>query len=142
MNPTRATPIISADAVAAVRLGLRRALFRAYLPVTPNSRVGTPSSPTAGPTSTGPRVNTPRTIVIAPSPISGRPSWPDADRPMANDATPAPVSSRPKAARQNDAPERSTATSRRAAIGRTRLARTAGTTPTARSRPRRRRAPS
>ncbi len=29
MNPTRATPIISADAVAAVRLGLRRAFSRA-----------------------------------------------------------------------------------------------------------------
>ena len=104
MNPTRATPIISADAVAAVRLGLRRAFCRAYLPVTPNSRVGTPSSPTAGPTSTGPSVNTPRTTVIAPSPISGRPSWPDADRPTANDATPAPVSSSPKAARPERRP--------------------------------------
>ena len=38
MNPTRPTPIISADALAAVRFGLRMAFSRASVPVTPRSR--------------------------------------------------------------------------------------------------------
>ena len=37
MNPTRATPIISAEAVAAVRRGLRLAFSRARWPVAPDT---------------------------------------------------------------------------------------------------------
>ena len=45
MKPTRATPIISAEAVAAVRRGLRLAFSRARWPVAPDSLgTGTPST--------------------------------------------------------------------------------------------------
>ena len=42
MNPTRATPTISAEAVAAERRGLRLAFSRARWPVAPDSLVGAP----------------------------------------------------------------------------------------------------
>src|SRR5689334_24274487 len=87
---------------------------------------GQPSRPITGRTSTGPSVNTPRTTVTAPSPMSGSAPEPDADRPATKAATPAPASSPPATTRPADGPCRSTATSRNAAIGRVRPARTAG----------------
>ncbi len=66
--PTSATPIISADAVAAVRRGLRMAFSRASCPRAPVSRGSTsPRTRTTGRASTGLRVATPRNPASAPS---------------------------------------------------------------------------
>ena len=67
MNPTRATPIMSAAAVADVRLGLRRAFSWARCPAVPDTaRAGMPSTRSTGRASTGPSTNTPSTVVTAP----------------------------------------------------------------------------
>ena len=60
MNATRVTPIISAEAVAAVRFGFRMAFSRARLPATPRRRGrGLPSSQLTGRARTGPSTTVP-----------------------------------------------------------------------------------
>ena len=70
ISTTRATPIISADAVAAVRFGLRAALSRASTPVIPrNAATGAPTSRTKRGPTTGPSTTTPANTARAPTPI-------------------------------------------------------------------------
>ncbi len=122
---TTATPIMRAEAVPAVRRGLRTALRRASVPDTPRrAAAGAPSRPAAGRAATGPSRTTPTTVARAPRPvseISPSPRVPAKTRP-----TPAAVSAAPAAARSRELADRSTAASRRAASGAVRAARTAG----------------
>jgi hypothetical protein len=122
---TTATPIIRALAVAAVRLGLRRALRRAREPVTPRSRSrGLPRRRTAVVDATGPRTTKATSASSAPSPAShtdGETRTPTSATVTATTARPVPVT-----ARRREAPEASTAVSRSAASGAVRPARTAG----------------
>ena len=74
---------------------------------------------------TGPSTNTPMIVATVPNPIRTR-AEPAPRIPAANDATPRPRTARPAPVRATDDPETSMATSRRAAIGLTRLDRTAG----------------
>ena len=75
MNPTRPTPIMSADAVVAVRLGLRMAFSRAIRLATPPKRaIGHPSSRAIGPAVTGPTTVNPMNTRKAPKPTSCRPA--------------------------------------------------------------------
>src|SRR5262245_4979313 len=67
--PIRASPIISAEAVAAVRRGLRRALATDIRPTVPHSRgYDTPSTRTIGLDSTGLTTVTPTSTPSAPTP--------------------------------------------------------------------------
>ena len=60
MNPTSATPTMSAAAVADVRFGLRRAFSWARCPAAPDTaRAGMPSTRSTGRARTGPSTNTP-----------------------------------------------------------------------------------
>ena len=71
MNPTRPTPIISADALAAVRLGLRMAFSRANWPVTPRSRgSGAPTARLSGSDDVRPSTDTPKKTSSAPTPTT------------------------------------------------------------------------
>ena len=132
MNPTRATPIISADAVAAVRLGLRRGVLPGERPSCRTCAAtgaadapGRPGERSPGRARTRRRSPATRTeteqlqALVAVAGDAGGERAPRR-RPVthqADDARGAPTR-----------PVRSTATSRSAAMGRTRLARTAGTT--------------
>ena len=138
MNPTSATPIISDDAVRAVRFGLRKALRVASSPLSPRIRSGRPNTDATGRASTGPRTDTPTNVVSAPTPTSAS----SPPRPASSAATPAAVITEPATARRAEPAERSTLTSRSAAIGAILAARRAGshadptvtTTPTANDR--------
>ncbi len=71
MNPTRPTPIISADALAAVRLGFRIAFWRASFPVTPRSRgSGAPTVRLSGSDTVRPSTDTPKNTSSAPAPTT------------------------------------------------------------------------
>ena len=70
MKPTRATPIIRADAVAAVRRGLRRAFSVARWPVAPDTLVGRPSTFMTGRAITGANTNIPKMMSSTPRPRS------------------------------------------------------------------------
>ena len=112
--------------MADVRLGLRLAFSRARRPVVPEMAwTGAPSTCMSGMASTGPSTNTPMMVATVPNPIRAR-AEPTPKIPAANDATPRPRTARPAAVRATDDPDTSMATSRRAAIGFTRLDRTAG----------------
>ena len=66
---TTAVPIISAEALPAVRRGSRIALRRASRPVWPRRRLGTqPSTLAAGRATTGPSTTAPTSVSSAPSP--------------------------------------------------------------------------
>ena len=128
MNTTSVTPITTADAVAEVRRGLRAAFSVARRPVTPRKRgSGSPRMRMVRPARTGPTTRKPTIRSPAPPPTRGRASVSPAcrhaaDRPQAPMARPtAPAMIRPR-----DRSERSTAMSRRAASGGTRVARIAG----------------
>ncbi len=70
---TRASPIINADAVEAVRSGLRLEFSRASPPATPpNRRAGQPSTAASGGTSLYESSETPLKISRAPRPIQRR----------------------------------------------------------------------
>ena len=120
-----ATPTISADAVAAVRRGLRSALSRASRPLTPRSAaIGAPST-AAGRAATGPRTTNPASVATAPA-------MPRPPRPAAPAITAAaPPGESAGAGYRTGAGIRagSAASSRSAASGGTREARTAGSTP-------------
>ena len=69
MSPTSATPIMSAAAVADVRLGLRIAFSRAIEPVMPLiCWIGMPSTELIGAAMIGPRTATPRKTMTIPRP--------------------------------------------------------------------------
>ena len=94
---TRASPIISADAVAAVRRGFRRAFLVASRPGVRNSwGNGRPSARTTGRLMTGASMATPRNTIAAPTPSSaiGPPS-----SPMPGSTAPATVTSDPTTSR-------------------------------------------
>ena len=138
MKPTSATPIISDDAVRAVRFGFRIALRVASSPLSPRIRSGTPNTLATGRASTGPRTATPTNVASAPTPTSAI----SPPSPANSAATPAAVITEPATARRAEPAERSTLTSRSAAIGAILAARRAGshadstvtTTPTANER--------
>ena len=122
-----ATPTISADAVAAVRRGLRSALSRASRPPTPRSAaIGAPSTVAAGRTATGPRTMNPASVPTAPAIAAASP--PPAAPAITAPAPPA-ISRKPDTERAWDIRAGSAASSRRAASGGTREARSAGSTP-------------
>ena len=122
MNPTSPTPIISDDAVRAVRFGLRIALRVASSPLSPRNRSGTPNNRAIGRASTGPSTDTPTNVASAPTPTSAI----SPDSPTSNAPTPPAVITVPTTARRFEPPERSTLTSRSAAIGAILAARRAG----------------
>ena len=121
---TTPMPIINADAVAAVRRGERMALRRARTPgMRRNRAIGAPITDPAGRAATGPTATTPAAVSSAPRPA--RPSAP-LDAPVTTATTPPASINEPATRRHRDDAERSTATSRSAASGATREARTAG----------------
>ncbi len=126
---TSASPIIRAAAVAPVRRGLRSALRRLSRPTTPNAGSRPrPSRRITGRTSSGPAI-TPATSVSTTPSASSDPAT--AVRSLstqpASAASPAAPTSDPAAARRrNGRPEPVSSRSARAAIGETRLARSAG----------------
>src|SRR5918996_894469 len=127
-NTTRPRPIISADAVAAVRRGLRIAFSRASLPGTPSARTGTPIVAATGLAISGVSIAMPMNVNATPAPtswsaLSGVPNSPYTRRPTPTASTMAPLTSR----NRSDRPGRSCA-SRSASIGAIRAARRAGTT--------------
>jgi hypothetical protein len=80
MNPTRPTPIISAEALAAVRLGLRMVFSRARVPVTPLMRgSGAPMARLSGSAIVRPSTETPRKTSSTPRPTirNALPGWPN-----------------------------------------------------------------
>ncbi len=91
---TTATPIISADAVAAVRRGLRIALRRARRPARPRSTaIGAPITAAAGRATTGPSSTKPIRVTSVPRPTRA------IEPPVTSSAAPAPVLTRPATAR-------------------------------------------
>ena len=69
MKETRPTPIISAEALAAVRFGFRIAFCRASFPVTPRSRgSGAPTARLSGSETVRPSTDTPKNTSSAPAP--------------------------------------------------------------------------
>src|SRR5215213_2964585 len=124
MKPTRATPIISAAAVEAVRFGLRIAFSRANVPLIFMPRcIGQPSTFDAGRANTGASTDTPMKVTRAPRPTR---AIAPLDRPLSIEPTPAAVISEPMIGRFRDVPVRSSATERIAAIGGTFAALRAG----------------
>ena len=125
---TTAVPTISAEALEAMRRGLRIALRRARRPVKPRaSPAPAPSTAADGRATTGPRTTNPTSMARAPSPARAiaPSSSDDADTTV---AAPAAAITKPAIARVRDAAERSMATSRSAASGATRDALSAGET--------------
>ena len=115
---TTPMPIISADAVAAVRRGERMALRRARAPgMRRNREIGAPITELAGRATTGPMATTPAAVSNAP-----RAAWPSAplEAPVTTMKTPPASVAEPATRRHRDDAERSTATSRNAASGATR----------------------
>ena len=124
-SATTAVPIISAEALPAVRRGSRMAFRRASRPVWPRRRLGTyPNTPAAGRATTGPRTTAPTSVSSAPSPA--RPSGWSAIVAVATVAIPRAVSTMPPINRLFEAEVESTADSRKAASGAIREARRAG----------------
>jgi hypothetical protein len=96
MKPMRATPIISADAVAAVRFGLRMAFSRARFPVTPRRPgSGAPMARLSGRAMVRPRTDTPKNTSRTPSPTRASALDPPPKRPPRSEATPRPSSTAP-----------------------------------------------
>ena len=127
MSPTSPTPIISAAAVAEVRLGLRIAFSRAIDPVMPLIlRIGAPRAALIGVAMIGPRMATPRKTTAMPTPTNSSPLLPK--RPSRSSTTPSMVTTPPTRARRGEVAEESMDESRMAAIGGMREARTAGKT--------------
>ena len=96
MNAIRPTPIISADALAAVRLGLRMVFSRARVPVTPLMRgSGAPIARLSGSAIVRPSTDTPRKTSSTPTPTIRKAleTWPN--RPVNSAATPSARMDRP-----------------------------------------------
>ena len=89
MNAIRPTPIISAEALAAVRLGLRMVFSRARVPVTPLMRgSGAPIARLSGSAIVRPSTETARKTSSTPAPTIRKAlgGWPN--RPVNSAATP------------------------------------------------------
>ena len=127
---TSASPIISAEAVDAVRCGLRRALSRARLPIGPAILVaGQPSHVARRGTIRADSRATPMKTMIAPAPIKPRvaPVPLTTNRPRATATNPSVTVAAELTLRYRDIrPSGSAAPSRTAAMGSTRVARSAG----------------
>ncbi len=124
----RVRPIISAAAVALVRLGLRMVFPRASAPARPGRRVsGSPASQASGRANPGPSTVTPRKHVPAPAAVRAMPA--PVNRPASTMMMPAMVSARPAAMRRADNAAGPDAASRSAWIGATLVARQAGARP-------------
>ena len=127
---TRVTPIISAAAVAAVRPGWRTLFSRARRPVIPKARsIGAPTTEAIGLTSRGLSSATPMNTAAAPLKTSVRAPLASLTRkrPAASEPAPASVSSAASGASSRDGrPCVTTAPSRSAITGATRIARSAG----------------
>ena len=67
---TRPSPTISADAVEAVRRGLRMAFSRPSLPWIPRPRMGQPMTPARGRAASGESIATPMNVTAAPRPTN------------------------------------------------------------------------
>ena len=128
---TSASPIISADAVEAVRAGFRVALSRARIPgAPPIDRAGAPSTAASGRTTLGAFIETPKKSSSTPSPSSSSrgpvaiplPSAPSETIAIAIASTTSEVTVPYLAQRDGG----NTEPSRTAAIGGTRVARRAG----------------
>ena len=131
-NVTTATPIASAVAAAAVRRGLRWALRRARVPVTPRHAArGRPRAPVTGRAMAGPRRTTPVVVARAPSPTAVSTPLPEPRRPATMVASPAASTVAPATVRSRDEAGGSAAEPRSASSGATRHVRTAGITLTA-----------
>ena len=103
MNPTRPTPIISADALAAVRLGLRMAFWRANWPVTPRSLgSGAPTARLSGSNTVRPSTDTPKNTSSAPAPTTRTRLAMSANRPVNSAATPRTRTAEPTMTRSLD----------------------------------------
>ena len=129
---TSAMPIISAEAVAAVRRGLRALFSRASLPEAPSIRgSGAPSARAAGRAMRGLSTATATKITRAPPPISVsvkavEPTEPN--NPIPASATPTNNAITPAVVRAAVPDDVNTPSSRRAAIGAMRAALNAGST--------------
>ena len=126
---TSARPIISADAVDAVRCGFRRELSRASTPAAPPSRMaGQPRIPESTGMAGADSMATPTKTISVP-PIRSRSTFdvPWEKSPKISSAKPTAVSSAAIGVRTRaNRPGGSVAPSRTAAIGGTRVARSAG----------------
>src|SRR5690606_14494608 len=128
MRVTSVTPMVSAAAVDAVRLGLRAAFSPASRAETPpTGPITRASSRLNGEAIVGPitRANDTRTIT-APTPTMATGLGPVSARPRPISAPPTRTMSTPTTIRDRDRFERSIDTSPRAAIGGTRAERQAG----------------
>jgi hypothetical protein len=118
MKATSPTPIISAAAVEAVRLGLRMAFSRASTPAMPRSlAMGQPITRATGRAITGPSTATPRNVNTAPPPTTASALSGLANRPMKSCSKPRAKTSPPSARRTIDRPDSSTLIDRMAATG-------------------------
>ncbi len=127
--PTRASPTISAAAVAPVRRGLRRALRWLIRPTAPN-RAGKapPSTRITGRTSSGPATTVAISVSATPTPSSAAacPVLVAAAHPASPAAPTAPITPPTTARTFNGLPTPATSASVSAAIGETAAARRAG----------------
>ena len=131
-NTTTARPIISAPAVTAVRPGLRTAFSRARRPVMPLSfSSGQPQIEASGRTSRGLNIETPKSVATAPPPTSAAAALASSvppKRPAHVIPMPARKRSTAKAVKMRPRVRLSgSSASSSAAIGVTRVARSAGT---------------
>lgn len=99
MPVMRVRPIISADAVAAVRRGLRTEFWRASLPEIPKIRRTGAAAAISGRDSSGVRMNTPMISRTAPIPMGAWPSEPLIEVAAMTTAMPAPENSAPSVLR-------------------------------------------
>jgi hypothetical protein len=96
MKPTSPTPIISAEALDAVRLGLRMAFSRASAPAVPRRRgSGAPSALLNGSDTVRPRADTPKNTSSTPRPTTARALAGLVNSPYSIDATPPTTTSDP-----------------------------------------------
>ena len=96
MSPTTPTPIISAEALAAVRFGFRIAFSRASSPVMPRSRgSGAPRTRLSGSEIVRPRIDTPKKTRRAPAPTITTGCSTSRKSPVSNAARPRPRTAAP-----------------------------------------------
>ncbi|CAM5698954.1 hypothetical protein SGRIM128S_05480 [Streptomyces griseomycini] len=129
MPPTRASPTISAAAVAPVRRGLRRALRWLIRPTGPNSAgKAAPSTRITGRTSSGPAMTVAIRVRTTPSPSreAAADVSPEVTHPISAAAPSAPTTEPTTARTRSGRPTPATSASASAAIGDTPAARRAG----------------
>ena len=126
--PASARPIISAEAVAAVRRGLRRVFWPASTPTVPKTRRNRAAAPaSSGIDSSGEAAVTPSRIASTPAPTT-QPAWSgSANRPTARAIPPSTASTSPTTRRRRSEDSGSATSSRSACTGAMRPVRSAGT---------------